>query len=213
MYVISSFGEQKYPIAPVVPMPTEDQINANPYAPPLTVGPADDLPPNAPSHAARIREQCRTREAGLKQKTLCLVGFFVLFSVVANLGAFGLLGPATMMVPLAVISTIAASAGIAINWGVRRFASWSRIPLIILAIVGLAAFPIGTVFGGLILLELYSPRQPKLLSKEYERIVKATLEMNDRTSGATWLVVFLLIVLVLAILLVSQIPPEIRHSR
>ena len=103
--------------------------------------------------------------------------------------------------------------GIAINWGVRRFASWSRIPLTILALVGLAAFPIGTVFGGLILRAFCSPRQPKLLSKKYERIVKATPEMNDPTSAATWLFVFLLIVLVLAILLVSQIPPEIRHTR
>ena len=188
----------------------------NPYSPPSEVEDASAAVSITHDYAKRIRASRRKQEENLKQLLLLMTGGMVLLSVVASLGAVGLMsnGPPTIVhyILAAGFTTLALLALVA-NWGARRFAAWSRTPLTILSIIALLAFPIGTGLGSMILTAIYLGDHSKLLTKEYEAIVKATPEMKARTSVMTWVAIALLIGLVASFIVISRIPPEIRHMR
>jgi hypothetical protein len=87
--------------------------------------------------------------------------------------------------------------GLVIYVGVRRMASWARIPLIVLSCAALAAIPIGTVLGICILAILFSDRVPPLLTRRYEEVVARAPVAHPRTSRLTWLVLLLIVLLLI----------------
>jgi uncharacterized membrane protein len=196
-------------------MTVPEPPTVNPYASPSTVGSTSDPVVVLSSTSSDRRPRRIQDEASLKQNTLCLVGIFSSIAAVMNLMAFspGSGQPDAALIAMAIMSTFVAVASIVVNFGIRRFASWSRIPLTILAFMSLPIMPLGSAFGILILKTLHLGKPPGLLTPEYEQIVRATPEPKDRTSTLTWLGIILLIVLAIATVLVAQIPPELRQPR
>lgn len=195
-------------------MSTSDTPQPNPYASPLTGdSPMVQATPVGTAQETHIRRQRRGIEAGLRQNTLCLVGIYVLLSAVAIVSTLGWWGaqPSIVSYASAISFTLASLTGIAVLWGVNRSAAWARLPLTMMAICGLLLFPLGTIFAALILITLHVRAQPRLLSEEYERIVRATPEMNARMSVMGYVAMLLLVVLGVSIVIVSQFPPEIRR--
>lgn len=187
----------------------------NPYASPATVESASDSDAVPSNTIADQRKRNLNAEASLKQNTLCLVGLFSLLAVVIVWDAVtrNSAQPDYIATAMAVISTFVAAASIVVNFGVRRFASWSRIPLTIMAFMSLPLVPVGSVFAILILTTLHPRKPPRLLTQEYEQIVRATPDLNERTSTLTWFAIILLVILAGSMVLIAQIPPEFRHPR
>jgi hypothetical protein len=101
-------------------------------------------------------------------------------------------------------------------WGVRRLAAWSRLPLQVLAALSLLLFPLGTVLGARILYLLTTGPEPRLLTPEYEQIVRNAgpmkLQKSSRIRPFIWVVLALIVLIIVLIGLISLIPEEFRHN-
>ena len=197
-------------------MTDEKSSDANPYQAPREASSGAEGPFAATSLAIQLRKQLLTSAKSLNQNTLCLVGLFGGFSIV-GIQICSEIEKIDERLSFMLLITVLATAGMIVGlptlWGVRKGAAWSRKPLIILSLLGLMMVPIGTCFGGLILMTLFSRKEPRLLSAEYEQLVLATPELNPRTSFMAWLGGVLLLILAIVLFLVLQLPPEVRHMK
>jgi hypothetical protein len=80
--------------------------------------------------------------------------FFGMFSSIAS-GERGIVGAVIAMVFGLFFTTTAAVACGLVGWGLWNLRPWARMAAIVLAILQLFAFPIGTVFGALIIWYLW----------------------------------------------------------
>ena len=79
--------------------------------------------------------------------------------------------------------------------GLRNLRPWVRIPTIILSVIGLLGFPLGTLISGYILYLMLSAKSKMVFSPEYRQIIADTPHLRYRTS---FLRTFLVVILVLA---------------
>lgn len=189
----------------------------NPYAAPRGDARALTEPIALPDDFYQIRQRRLSIEESVKQHCLLLVGLMQLMGAVAGVAVFNMAQtgrtPTILEAGLASVLVVAAVLAFVTMWGVLWFAPWARKPLIALAVLALPLFPLGTGLGVDILTKLYGYGEPKFFTREYQAIRQATPELNKRTSFMTWLGVFLLIVLAISIVFISQIPPEFRRTR
>jgi hypothetical protein len=164
--------------------------------------------------ADRIRSARRDDEAALRQYVLSLTGVHVLLSATSLMFAFSPMPPhqtAAVWI-MASVFTSAAVASIFTNYGVRRSASWSRRPLIILCYL-IRPLPVLGTFGRCALRLLQADKTPRLLSREHELLVRRTRGLNDRTSFMTWVAIVLICLIVISLIVIAQLPPEVRHMK
>ena len=76
-------------------------------------------------------------------------------------------------------------------------------PTLFISALGLFAFPVGTIFGGAVLLQINSKQSKYVLSPEYAELVAKTPDLKAKTSGAVkfLLAVVVLILVALAVML------------
>lgn len=84
------------------------------------------------------------------------------------------------------------------GFGIRRLARWSRIPATITGLIGLLAFPIGTLLSGYFLFLLLSAKGSMIFSSDYKQVIEQTPNIKSNTSIFAWIFIGLLAV-VLAI--------------
>lgn len=165
-------------------------MEANPYAPPQ----ANILvPPPVPGSAEQIRVEHLNTEATLKS-----AGFLYYLGAVIT----ALIGSTMLVQPsVEVILTGLALAGFGVvqafvGHGLRHFRTWSRVPTIILSMICLLAFPIGTLINGVILASVASAKGKMVLSEGYKAIIAATPHLKQKNSVLVWiLLVFVLLLL------------------
>jgi hypothetical protein len=187
----------------------------NPFASPLHGGKDAIAEPPAIRNARAMRSARLPLETDLKQNVLALLGVFVVMSAVC---ATMICSPESeayddVGIGLGAVMGVCTWLLLTILWSVRRMSAWTRRPLMIVAFVGVLLFPIGTAFAVNILRLLAKGPAPRLLSREYEQVVRQTPELNVRTSFLSWVGLILLCVLALAMYFVSQMPPELRRPR
>ena len=68
-------------------------------------------------------------------------------------------------------------------------------------------------FGRSTLRLLWANKTPKLLSPEYEFLVRRTGSLNERTSFMTWFAVVLICLIIVSVIVIAQLPRELRHMR
>ncbi len=85
-----------------------------------------------------------------------------------------------------------------IGRGLRGLKSRARIPAVILAVIGLLGFPVGTLINGYILYLLLSAKGTMVFSDEYKQIIADTPDIKYRTSIIVWIFLGLLVALVAA---------------
>jgi len=188
---------------------------SNPYASPATV----EQPPEAQSvsriRARQIRAANSGAERSLRQLVLCLGGGYLLLAGVSYTTLFAGIGPNSQQpfyLALGVTSTLALVSTLIIGFGARRLAAWSRRPLTVLCGLGLFLFPLGTILSLPILWILYVRRPPRLLTPEYEQIVRESGDPpGGRTSMTTWIGLVLFVVLIVSMFVISMLPPEFRR--
>jgi len=176
---------------------------ANPYAAPAAR--VDDT--SASSEAVAIRREHISHEAAIRSIGILyyLGGFLV------TLGAFGALLTATRGSDLGANALLVAvlvavgAAQVAVGWGVRGLKRWGRTVGTVLSVLGLLAFPIGTLVHGYILYLLWSAKGRRIFGPGYAEVVAATPEMRYKTSIVVWIVLALIVGGLVAAILIPMV--------
>lgn len=87
---------------------------------------------------------------------------------------------------------------LALGLSVRKFRPWSRWAATILSVLGLFAFPVGTLINALVLSYLLSKKGATVFSPDYQSVIAATPYVKPKTSIAVWIIlgVFLLLIVI-----------------
>ncbi|MGJ8696881.1 MAG: hypothetical protein ACSHYF_11215 [Verrucomicrobiaceae bacterium] len=171
-------------------------MSENPYAPPETPSPEISRPSSA---ATAVRRQLISHESSLKTIGLLyyLAGFFVAFA------AFGLFltipedGTSAAFVALFFLAL--AILQFVTGRGLRKLQSWARIPATLFSILGLFAFPVGTIINGYFLYLYNSRKGIRILSPTYREIIAQTPHVKHKTSPLTWIILIIVVLLAIAI--------------
>jgi Ca2+/Na+ antiporter len=161
---------------------------ANPYAAPTAR--VEDVA--ADSAAEATRRAHISHEGSIKA-----VGFlYYLGGVVMTIGGLAAVVGATHADAGAFMMLFVLAVGIGqlvAGWGVRSLEPWGRIIGIVLAVLGLLAFPIGTVINAYILYLFVSKKGRTIFSPGYQEIIAATPQVKYKTSIIVW--IFLALIL------------------
>ena len=171
----------------------------NPYAAPKAA--VEDV--SAYPEADAIRREHISHEASIRSiGTLYYLGAF--FMIAGTLAAFLLesrsrthlsAGPAVILAFFGLLAT----GFFLLGRGLRALKPWARIPTTLLAVLGLAGFPLGTLLNSYILWLIHSKKGKLILSPEYADIVDATPDVKYRTTLLVWIILGLIVVALLAV--------------
>jgi hypothetical protein len=176
----------------------------NPYATPKAIV-AD---PGAARGGEAVREEHLSHEASIKAAgSLFMLGgllvSFAAFSVIVTTASEARENLA--VVAIGVVLVVLAAANFVVGWGLRMLRIWARVPAIILAVIGLLGFPIGTLLNAYVLWLLASRKGRMVLSAEYASIVEATPHMKYRTPIVLWILLGLIVLLVVVLFVAALV--------
>ena len=177
-----------------------DPFDNNPFAAPETMAWSGDADPRP---AAAIRRAFLDHEASLQSVGLLYLlgcGLCVATGSIVGSRAFGEEDPSSsrLVVGFGLIS-LGFILGM-IGSGLRRLKRWTRIPVTLLAIIGLLAIPVGTIINGYILYLVFSSKGAMVFSDEYKEIIRQTPDIKYRTSVVVWIFLGVLCVVLLFVL-------------
>ena len=92
-----------------------------------------------------------------------------------------------------VVMLLFAAIFIAVGFGIRRLRPWTRVPVGILAGLGLLGFPLGTLIYAYILYLVFSERGKIVFSESYQDVITATPHIKNKTSIIVWVFLGLLV--------------------
>ena len=76
----------------------------------------------------------------------------------------------------------------------------ARVPATILSVIGLLAFPLGTLINGYILYLIHAKKSKVVFSADYQAVIAATPEIKYKTSLFVWILVGFLAVVLIGVL-------------
>lgn len=91
------------------------------------------------------------------------------------------------------------------GWGLRRLKAGVRMPAIILSVIGLIGFPVGTIINGYFLYVLCSQKGVMVFTPEYHRVIQQTSQIKYKTSAVAWIVLFFLVLLAIVATMFSSV--------
>jgi len=97
--------------------------------------------------------------------------------------------------------------------GLRRFKAWTRIPTFVLSCVGLAGFPLITLFSIYILMVMLQGKTKVILSDEYRMAIEQTPQLKCRTFIIVWIMLIFLMVLMAVGALIFFMERRTRHGQ
>jgi hypothetical protein len=167
--------------------------NDNPYAPGSVLPTAQIQVPSTDDE--EIRNKFINHEASVKS-----IGFlYYLSGCIGGFSGVSLLGRPAGIDSFFVVVGIAvlgiSLAFIIAGRGLRRLQPWSRIAGIILSVLGMASFPVGTFVNGYFLYLLASSKSQFVFSDQYKRVMEATPHIKYKTSIIIWILLGLLLFL------------------
>lgn len=166
----------------------------NPYQTPAAE--VDDVADSTDPQAESIRKEHLNHEASIRA-----VGALYYLSTLGILAA-GLIpfftGPSpdedrvTLFITGVLLLAMAAGFFMVAR-GLRNLRPWTRIPTVLLSVLGLLGFPVGTLINGYIIWLILSKKGRLVLSPEYAAIVAATPHIKYRTSIVIWILLGLIV--------------------
>ena len=124
---------------------------------------------------------------------LALVAYAIPFLSLVRFGGMGayeismLLGGGLLIFGLVVLQWKLAN-------GLRNLRPWVRIPIIVLSVIGLIGFPLGTLISAYILYLMLAAKSKMIFSQEYQQIIAATPHLRYRSSLLKTVLFLILIV-------------------
>jgi hypothetical protein len=175
----------------------------NPYAPPRAR--VDDVD-GAASEVEAIRREHIKHEAAVRSiGTLYYIGGGLILIAAFPFFLGGVRQPdvAAISLGLGMLYLVLGAVLLVVAHGLRRLKPAARIASIVLAIIGLIGFPIGTLINGYILYLLCSAKGQRIFAPDYAAIVAATPHVKYRTSIVVWIVLAVVLAFVAALVLVG----------
>ncbi|SMP61862.1 hypothetical protein SAMN06265222_107176 [Neorhodopirellula lusitana] len=169
---------------------TNREIGINPYLPTSEI---DDVPVG--SDFESIRRAHLNHEVSVKSiRSLYIIGAVLLALagslLVLNPQEFG--SAATQGYVCLVLAVIQFGTAI----GLYALRPWSRVSAVILSLLGLLAFPIGTLFSVYFLYLLLCQKGTVVFSEHYKEVIAATPQVRYKTSKVVWGVLILFLGLI-----------------
>jgi hypothetical protein len=161
--------------------------SANPYAAPAAR--VDDIPANPEAEA--IRRAHISHEASIKAVGILyyLGGAGLILS-----GGAALVGARSAENAVLMVVFLALGVGYLFSgWGVRALRAWGRIVGIVLSVIGLLGFPVGTLINAYILYLYLSKKGRTIFAPEYQDVIAATPHVKYKTSIIVWIFLALVI--------------------
>jgi len=84
-----------------------------------------------------------------------------------------------------------------VGWAIRALKRWGRNACAVLSVLGLLAFPVGTLINGYILWLIFSQKGKTVFSPQYQDVIAATPHVKYKTSILSWIVLVLALIVVL----------------
>ncbi|MBX3740687.1 MAG: hypothetical protein KF712_06840 [Akkermansiaceae bacterium] len=182
----------------------------NPYLTPASAAEPSGPPPDSPEHIRRthLNHEASVRSIGNLCYLAAIVwGIWLLNTVllVPNMLFLqqqhdGLVAISGMVFTI-LVGVILPVAMVALlifgGRGLRKLTPWGRVVGIVIAVIGLAAIPIGTILSIYALYLLLSKKGKMVFSPAYKEVMAATPEVKYRTSMVVWVVLGLFILLLL----------------
>lgn len=172
----------------------------NPYQAPTAV--VDDVIDSANPQAESIRREHINHEASIKAVGtlyyLSMLGLAVV-GLTSALSTAAVGGAGRGGIIVGAVMVVMAVALFMVGRGLRTLRPWVRIPTVLLSILGLFGFPIGTLINGYIIWLILSKKGRLVLSPEYAAIVEATPQVKYRTSIVVWTLLGVIVLLVAAV--------------
>lgn len=173
-------------------------MEINPYAPP-----AADLTHDYKPDSERLREEHINVEATIKSVGfLYFLGAFIVLCFA--FGAWGSLISGTGSLWMTLLITALGLLQGWIGYGLRRLRRAAQIPATVFSVLGLLAFPLGTVINLYILSQLLSKKAAFVLTPEYHQIIATTPHVKRKTSKAAWIVLLAIIGLLVVCYILSM---------
>jgi len=180
----------------------------NPYAPPKAL--VEDIVPEM-GEADAIRREHIKREAAIRSiGALYYLGCAIIFLAAIpfffgsshfsrSLNPRGLpagIGGGVILIAITALSFFVAR-------GLRQFRPWARITTVVLSVIGLLNFPVGTLINAYILYLLLSQKGRRIFQSDYPDIIAATPDIKYRSSAVTWILAGILLLLILLLTVVA----------
>lgn len=175
----------------------------NPFSAPLTEDIASPLSGAFDlAEAERIRTEHIQHEMSVKSIGLL---YYLSAFVLGGLSAFLIVRAPNTADPILayILSPVCMALAVvsgAVGYGIRGLASWSRIPVIVLSILGLFNPPIGTLINLYILYLVVCKKGKVVLAPEYQEIIRQTPHVKYKTSLASKIALVLLVLLLIGII-------------
>lgn len=109
----------------------------------------------------------------------------------------------TLTLVIAGVYLVLGPLSLAVARGIRKLQPWARTACIVLSLIGLLGFPVGTLINGYIVYLMLARKGRRLFEPDYPAIVAATPHIKYRTSIVVWI---LLAIILLAIAAAIVIP-------
>ncbi|TWT54028.1 hypothetical protein Pla22_16630 [Rubripirellula amarantea] len=188
---------------------SSDPFAVNPYAATSNVGSATQ----GAEDVEVYRRQYLQHEASVKSVgMLYYLSAMLLIFVGGLMAALAFAGPGnggqnpTPTVLIVVLGAVYLGLGLFqffVARGLRRFESWARIATVVLSIIGLLAFPIGTLISAYVLYLMLSEKGQIVFSDWYQQVMERTPHIKYKTSIIVWVFVALLASIVIVALIAA----------
>lgn len=183
-------------------MRNESEMSVNPYAPVAAEQPQLE----SLSDAAVIRQQHLSHEASIKSiGTLYLLAALIFVPIGIWLIVATFLGTPSLATTGSIgffqlaFGLFQGMTGLAL----RQLKNWARVVAIIFSVIGLIAFPLGTLISAYFLYLLLSAKGGYIFSDQYQQVIAATPDMKYKTSIIVWIFLALLLLLIAVVIVGS----------
>lgn len=175
-----------------MPQPSTDSTESNPYA----VLPIGNSNAETESEDVRLRKAHIGHEANVQGiGVLFRLGGFLALLIALFQGAISF--SAVRIDSTLFFGALAFAAvgifQIVVGEGLRKLRPWSRIVAAILSMIGLLAFPIGTLVGPYFLYLLLSKKGAMVFSEEYRKVIETTSHVRYQTPVVLWVILLALL--------------------
>ena len=179
-----------------------DPFTANPYAPTSeTLGQSPPFDDAEAYRRAHLKHEASCQSIGtlfLLSSIIVLIVAIVYFFDLIRIRQNGIAGQTTMPSFLLNLITILLSlAQATVGFGLRRLRAWSYTGGIVLSVVGLLAFPVGTLFCGYFLYLLLSEKGRIVFSSSYQNVIAQTPHIRYRTPPIVWVLLLAIVLLII----------------
>lgn len=174
-------------------------MEQNPYQPPSSeITNPDILNPDAEA----IRNEHLKHETNVKS----IGTLYYLGGIGMGLGFIGMLidggkpSDGTQMPYVALLAFIGVFAFITfgLGYGLTNLKPWARIPTLILAAIGLAGFPIGTIINLYVLYLVGGKKGKMVFSPEYQQVIALTPHIKYKSPWKTCLILLIVLIAFIA---------------